>query len=160
MKLRMLRCYGLAISILLLAGCASQSTTTPASTPSGASTSITPVAGKTCDLDYKKMCQQFIDRPQITYNGQTIQTNRLEESLGRHPQILMPATNDAGEVVATIECRYSADQGTNKVVSAGLQSGATLDAKAIRYAQSKGLCGSGVDYQKEITHQEDRQLGQ
>jgi hypothetical protein len=105
------------------------------------------------------MCQQYVDRAQIKYNGATMQTSRLSEEMGRHPQILLPAANDNGEVVATVECRYASDQSGNKVVSAGLQSGATLDAKAIAYAQSKGLCGKDADFTQEITREEDRQAG-
>jgi hypothetical protein len=152
------------LSLLLisfaLAACASESAApaTPPATTSAAPASAAP-AGSTCVIDYKKMCQQYIDRPQITYNGTVMQTNRLSEQMGRHPEIVLPINDDSGTVLMTIECRYSADQGTNKVTNAGLQSGGTLNAKAAQYAQSKGLCGSGVDYTSEIAHQEERQLG-
>lgn len=156
------------LSLLLisfaLAACASESTTpapspaTPANTASSAPATAAP-PGATCVIDYKKMCQQYIDRPQITYNGTVMQTSRLSEQMGRHPEIVLPINDDNGTVLMTVECRYSADQGVNKVTNAGLQSGGTLDAKASQYAQSKGLCGSGVNYTGEITHQEERQLG-
>jgi hypothetical protein len=152
----------LMLMSFVVAACSSQGAA-PATAPATSSASAPAAAaaaptGSSCDFDYKKMCQQYIDRPQITYNGVVMQTNRLSEQMGRHPQIVLPISDDSGSVVMTVECRYSADQGTNKVISGGLQSGATPDAKAVQYAQSKGLCGSGVDYTKEIAHQEERQM--
>jgi hypothetical protein len=149
----------LMLMSFVMAGCASQGAA-PAAAPttSSASAPAPATAATTCDIEYKKMCQQYIDRPQITYNGVVMQTNRLSEQMGRHPEIVLPISDDNGSVLMTVECRYSADQGINKVISGGLQSGATPDAKAIQYAQSKGLCGSGVDFTKEIAHQEERQM--
>ena len=148
----------LASLLLFAAGCASQSP--PASaTPQPQAGTVSNAASGTCVLDYQKICQAYIDRPEVFYNGNKIETNRLLEEMGKHPQIVFSPTDDSGVTLAVIECRYSADQsGRNKVVSANLKSGSLLDEQAARYAKSKGLCGPDADYKKEITDQENRLL--
>ena len=161
MKVRVSILIGQMFSVSLLlfaAGCASQSQ--PASaTPQPQAASTPEVASGTCQLDYKKICQAYIDRPEVFYNGNKIETNRLLEEMGKHPQIVFSPTDDSGVTLAAIECHYSADpSGRNKLVSANLKSGSLLDEQAARYAKSKGLCGPDADYKKEISDQENRLL--
>jgi hypothetical protein len=148
--------FAIAFSVLTFACGSSQRT--PVDQTQDASANSVKASNKTCDIDYEKICRQFIDRPEIPYNGRKIATNRLAEELGRHPHIFIMPSDEKGESLgASIECSYAA-AAQNKVIGAGLKPGDSLTEHAIRYAQSKGLCGKGADFQKEINDQGDRSL--
>ncbi len=149
--------FAIALSVSTIA-CGSSQPTQSVRLPQDTSANVVKADDKTCDIDYKKICQQFIDQPEVTYNGKTIETNRLAEELGGvHPLIeIMPSDEKGESFGAGIQYLYSAQPGRNKVVRAGLKPGESLTEHAVQYAQSKGLCGKGVDFQKEITDQQNR----